>query len=377
VGGKPVEVAVVGVGAAGSAALWRLARRGVSCVGFEQFEPGHDRGSSTGESRIFRTAYFEGAGYVPLLQAALPLWRELEAETGQELLTLCGGLMIGPEPGRVWAGAHGSVRAHGLPHELLDTADLRRRYPQHVVADGDLAVFDPQAGFLRPEASIRAAAGRAQALGAGLSTGARVEAVEPAGAGFRLRTAAGEWEAERLVLAAGAWNPGFAAGVPLTVERVVQTWWRADDPAAFTPERFPVFVRELEPGFTRYGVPSTDGQTVKVAGHGGGAADPDRVDREPHEADWTRTAAVVRERMRGLATPPARAKVCMYTNTPDEHFVIGEAPELPGALLLSACSGHGFKFASVLGEIAAVWATGQAPPFDLEPFSPRRFARVP
>lgn len=360
-------------------ALWRLAARGIDCVGFEQFTPGHDRGSSTGDTRIFRTAYFEGPGYVPLLQAALPLWRALESETGAELLNLCGGLMIGSEGSAVPAGAQTSAEQHNLPYQLLAGPDLRRRAPRLALRPDDVAVLDPQAGFLRPELSVAAAAGRAQALGARLESGARVKVVEPAGAGFRLRTDAGDqWRVECLVLSAGAWNPRWAPGLPLSVERVVQTWWAVDEPAEFAPEAFPVFIWQVAGDFTRYGIPSTDGATIKVAGHGGGsAADPDHLDRGTDEADWSGTAAFVRQRLRGVGTPPARATACMYTNTPDEHFVIGEPPELPGALLISACSGHGFKFAPVLGEIAAAIAAGEAVPFDLEPFSPRRFAPVP
>ena len=369
----------MGAGAVGSMTLWRLAARGVSCAGFEQFEPGHDRGSSTGDTRIFRTAYFEGPGYVPLLLAAQPLWRRLEAETGRALLTLCGALMIGREDGAVVGGARRSADEFGLPHELLGAADLRRRYPQHTVADGDAALLDPQAGFLRPETCVAVAAGRAQELGADLASHSKVEAIEPNGSGLVLRTAAGDrWEADRVVLAAGAWNPRWAAGIPLSVERVVQAWWPVGDATAFAPDRFPVFIRELADGFTRYGIPSTDGRTVKVAGHGGGGpADPDRLRRETAEPDWAGTAEFVRTRLRGVTPAPAAARVCMYTNTPDEHFVIGEAPGVPGAVLVSACSGHGFKFAPVLGEIAAAWAAGSPIPFDLAPFDPRRFAPVP
>jgi sarcosine oxidase len=375
---KRVEVAVLGCGAAGSMALWRLASRGIPCVGFEQFEPGHDRGSSTGDTRIFRTAYFEGPGYVPLLLAALPLWRGLEAESGRDLLTLCGALMIGTEGGEVVAGARRSAEEHGLPHELLDAADLRRRYPQHAIGESDRGLLDGQGGFLRPELCVATAAQRARELGAALETDTRIEVVEPSPVGFLLRSAAGdEWEADRLVLAAGAWNPRWAPAVPLTVERVVQTWWPVAD-GAFTPDRFPAFIRQTESGISRYGIPTTDGATLKVAGHGGGGkADPDHLDRETSPGDWQGTAEFVRTSLLGVDPEVARARVCMYTNTPDEHFVIGEAPDLPGALLLSACSGHGFKFAPVLGEIAARWAAGESIPFDLDPFSPRRFAPVP
>ena len=376
---RRAQVAVVGAGAAGSMVLWRLAARGIDCVGFEQFTPGHDRGSSTGDTRIFRTAYFEGPGYVPLLRAALPLWRALEAESGTELLSLCGGLMIGAEASPVVRGARRSAELNDLPHELLHGAALRRRAPRLALRPEDVALLDPQAGFLRPELAVATAAGRAQALGARLESGVRVDQAEPAGAGFRLRTAAGdEWEVERLVFAAGAWNPRWAAGLPLTVERVVQAWWPVDEPAAFAPDAFPVFIWQVADDLTRYGIPSTDGATIKVAGHGGGGpADADHLDRDTREVDWSSTAAFVRDRLRRVGATPARAAACMYTNTPDEHFVIGEPPGLPGALLISACSGHGFKFAPVLGEIAAATVAGETVPFDLEPFSPRRFAPVP
>jgi sarcosine oxidase len=375
---RRAEVGVLGVGAMGSMALWRLAKRGIRCVGFEQFQPGHDRGSSTGDTRIFRTAYFEGAGYVPLLLAAAPLWRALEAETDQHLLTLTGALMIGPQRAAVVRGARRSAERHGLPHELLDPADLRRRHPHHVIANDDMALLDPQAGFLRPEPAVVAAAARAQALGAELVTATRVQAVEPSGGGFLVRTREDAWRVERLILAAGAWNPRWTPGLPLAVERVVQTWFAVDEPADFSPGRFPVFIRQLDDGFSRYGIPSTDGATIKVAGHGGGGpADPDRLERDSGEADWRLTAGYVEGYLTGVATEPALARVCMYTNSPDQHFVIGQPPDLPGSFLISACSGHGFKFAPVLGEVAAAAVTGETVPFDLEPFSPRRFVPVP
>lgn len=367
---------MVGLGAMGSMTLWRLARRGVTCVGFEQFEPGHDRGSSTGDSRIFRTAYFEAPVYVPLLLDALPLWRELEADSGSELLTLTGALMIGRPEGRIVAGTLRSVREHGLEHEVLDARETARRHPRHVLDASEVALAEPRAGFVRPELSVRAAAGRARAIGAELVSGARVQAVEPAAGGVRVSTDRGEWLAERVVVAAGAWIGRLVPGLPLEVERVVQAWYPVDDPAAFTPGRFPVFIHDL--GTTsRYGIPSTDGATIKVAGHGGGhTADPDTVDREVRSADWEASAEFAATRLRGVTPQPAATRVCMYTNSPDEHFVIGEHPQVSNALVVSACSGHGFKFAPVLGEVAARWALGEDIPYDLETFSLRRLAGI-
>lgn len=356
----------------GSATLWRLARRGIACAGFEQFQPGHDRGSSTGDTRIFRTAYFEAPAYVPLLLDALPLWRELEAESRFELLTLTGALMIGRPDGTIVAGTLRSVREHGLEHEVLDAPAMAARHPRHVLDPAELAVWEPRAGYVRPEASVRAAAGRAAALGAEVVTGTKVLAVEPEGDAARIVTGAGEWLAERVVLSTGAWIGRLLPGLPLEVERVVQAWYPVDDPTAFAASSFPVFIHDLG-SVTRYGIPSTDGATIKVAGHGGGRpADPDRVDREATAQDWSAAAEFAATRLRGVASTPARTKVCLYTNSPDGHFVFGEPPELPGALLVSACSGHGFKFAPMLGELAARWALGEPIPYDLEPFSLRR-----
>ena len=371
---RSTEVAVVGLGAMGSMALWRLARRGVRCTGFEQFRPGHGLGSSTGDTRIFRTAYFEAPAYVPLLLAALPLWRELEAETGAALLTLTGGLMIGPPEGRIVAGTLSSVREHGLEHRVLDAGEAGRLHRRHVLEPDEVAVWEPRAGFVRPELAVSSAAARAADLGAELVLETRVEALEPAGDGFRISTAAGEWTARHLILSAGAWVTRFAPGLPLVVERAVQGWYGVDEPADFAPARFPIFIQDVG-ATTRYGIPSTDGSTIKVAGHGGGgAADPDHLDRDTHPADWSETAEFIRARLRGVTSTPTRLSVCMYTNSPDQHFVLGALRELSGAVLVSACSGHGFKFAPVLGEVAAGLALGEAVPYDLEAFSPDRLA---
>ncbi|HEX6489360.1 MAG TPA: N-methyl-L-tryptophan oxidase [Candidatus Dormibacteraeota bacterium] len=374
---RRADVAVVGAGAMGTMALWRLALMGVSCVGFEQFRPGHGLGSSTGDTRIFRTAYFEGPGYVPLLQAALPLWRELEEASGEPLLNLCGALMIGGPDSVIVRGALRSARQHGLQHELIDGEELARRHPQHRLAGGEVAVVDPAAGFLRPEKAVAAAARVAAQAGAELKLETRVEAIESSGEGFRLTTSDGAWLANRMILASGAWNPRWVPDLPLQVERVVQTWFPIDDAAAFSAERFPVFIRQLDDGFTRYGIPSTGEATIKVAGHGGGrAADPDTVDRDATADDWASTADFVRRWLCGVGGEPVQARVCMYTNSPDEHFVIGEPPGRPGVVLVSACSGHGFKFAPVIGEIAARLANGADAGFDLVPFSPRRLVAV-
>jgi sarcosine oxidase len=367
------DVIVVGGGTMGSMALWRLARRGIDVLGLEQFAPGHDRGSGHGDSRMTRTAYFEGPEYVPLVQAARPLWRELEAEAGVELLTMTGGLMIGHPDGDLVSGALRSARVHGLGTELLGPDEAIRF--GHRLAPDEVALWEEGAGVLRPERAIRAAAERAAALGARLETGVRVTAIEAHGDGVVVRAGDVVHQARRAIVCAGAWLGGLLPdlGLPLAVERQVMLWFPAGDPAAFAPDRFPVFVHD-RPGRAAYGMPSLDGATVKVAmHHGGRPADPDALDRAVAEPDVAPVAAFVAETLPGLDPVPARAEVCMYTNTPDLHFVVGDAGPA-GVTVVSACSGHGFKFAPVMGEIAADLALEGRTAHDVAGFSPSRFA---
>lgn len=339
----------------GSMAAWRLARRGAKVVALEQFEPGHDRGSGHGESRIIRTAYFEGPDYVPLVREAFTLWRQLEAETGESLLTMTGGLMIGREDTALVRGVLRSVREHGLAHRILGANEVRQAYPQLGVRDDEIAVFEEAAGLLRPELAIRTAARRATELGAQILTGSPVEALDARGGLLRLRAGGGRLESRRGVVCAGAWSPTLLPGLrlPIRVQRKVLTWFEAEDPPLFATGRFPIFIWERQ-GLQWYGVPSLDSRTVKVSLHGGGQdAEPDTLDRAPRADDFEPISSVVAETIRGLRPEVARAEVCMYSLTPDEHFIVDRMPDAAGVVLLAGFSGHGFKFAPVLGEVAA------------------------
>jgi sarcosine oxidase len=359
-------VAIVGLGAMGALSAWRLAARGARVIGFERFRPGHDRGSSHGDTRIFRTAYFESPEYVPLLQSAHGLWRQLEKESGAELLTMTRGLAIGSADGELVAGVLASARENELPHRLFDPSEMNRLYPQHRLEPGDVAVRDEEAGFLRPERSVAAAAARAEALGARLMTDTEVTAIKPADGGVVIETSRGRFAAGRALVAAGAWTSKLLPklGLPLEVERQVMGWLAVDDPESFSPERFPIFIRELAGGRFRYGFPTTDGRSIKLAvHHEGTGADPDSIDREVEVADLLPLREFAREKLRGVTGEVVDARVCMYTNTPDERFICTSPTDLPGVTVLSACSGHGFKFASVLGELVAeLILDGQAPP---------------
>jgi sarcosine oxidase len=375
-GADEFEVVVVGVGSMGSMALWRLARRGVRALGIEQFEPGHDRGSGHGESRIIRTAYYEGPEYVPLIRSAFQLWRELESESGRPLLTMTGALMIGRLEDELIRGVLRSVEEHGLEHELMDHAEARRRHPQHRLLPSEVALFERDAGVLRPEAAVRAAAARAVELGAELVTGRRVTALSFEEGGVAVRAGDMTYRAERAVVSPGAWLPTLLPelALPIQIERQVQVWFPAEPIQSFLPESFPVFMHERE-GRLLYGLPSLDGSTVKAAiHHEGRAADPDQLEREVTEAELRRVSELVAERLEGVAPAPARAAVCMYSNSADYHFIVGPHPQSPETILLGGFSGHGFKFAPVIGEAAAQWAASGATRLPIGGFSPTRFA---
>jgi len=370
------DVVVVGVGAMGSMAAWRLAARGARVLAFDQFEPPHDRGSSHGESRIIRTAYSEGPDYVPLVLRSFALWCQLEEESGASLLTMTGDLMIGTRATSVVTGALASATAYGLAHEVLDAAEITRRYPQYRLAPGEMAVYEEDAGFLRPEDAVAAAVGQAEALGATVRRRAPVEGIAADGAGVEVVAAGRAYRARHVVVSVGSWLGRLLPGLrlPLQVERQVVAWFPVDTPDLYTPRRFPVFLWELDSGRQYYGFPSLDGATMKMAVHHEGATvDPDTIDRTIGPGDLEPLYEHIRTRMSGVVPAAARAQVCMYTNTPDEHFLVGPPPGLPSVTLLGGYSGHGFKFAPVMGEIAADLALDGGTRHPIGLFAPDRF----
>lgn len=355
-----MRAAVVGGGAMGSATAWRLTQRGVDVVCFDRYSPPHTFGSSHGESRIIRTAYFEGPWYVPLLREAFGLWRELEAQTGSDLLTITGALMLGSESSAVVRGALESARMHDLDIDLMDGDVVRERYPGHVLSEDDVAVLDVQAGFLRVEPAIEAMLSRAGEV----RRNTVVESIDDVLDDF-----------DAVVVAAGAWTPELVDWLPLTVERQVVGWFAIEDGVDwFTPDRFPVFIRESAETGDVYGLPTLDGRSVKVAVHHDGVAtDPDHVKRTADDADLNPLKRYVAHYMRGVSTEVTRSSVCLYTNTPDQHFAIGVSPRDPRVTVISACSGHGFKFAPVIGDIAADLVVDRRTDRDISHFSFERF----
>jgi len=370
------DVIVAGLGAMGSAAACHLARRGALVLGLDRFTPPHASGSSSGKSRIIREAYFEHPAYVPLVRRAYELWRALERDSGRELLRETGGLMIGPPDGALVSGALLSARTHDLPHEILDAAELRKRHPAMRPEAGVIAVWEPRAGVLFPEACIAAHLDRAARAGATFRTDEPVLAWRAADGGIEVTTAAARHRASKLLIAAGSWATRLLPELqlPLTVRRQVLFWF---EPAAraeqFAPERFPVFIWEDEPGRFFYGFPDL-GEGVKIARHQEGEeSDPDRVRREVAASEAAPIRAVL-ERL--IPAAPGRLResaVCLYTNTPDSHFILDFHPAHPEVLIASPCSGHGFKFAGVLGEAMADLLLGGRPRFDLGLFRLGRF----
>jgi sarcosine oxidase len=367
------DVVVLGLGAMGSAIARSLARRGRRLVGLDRFAPPHRLGSSHGRSRIIREAYYEQPAYVPLVQRSYDLWAELERESGRPLLRLTGGLMAGPADGVLVRGARRSAAAHGLACEDLSVPEIRKRFPAFAPDAGMVGVFEPRAGVLFPEAGIEAALAGAAASGADLRVDEEAQEWRAESGAVHVQTARGSFSAGTLVLAAGAWLPRLVPGLPLTVERQVLHWFEPlRDHRLLAPEVCPIALWEVEGGRIFYTIPDL-GDGVKAAIHyGGEVTDAERVRRDVTPEDEAAVRSLLERLVPGAAGRRRESSVCLYTNTPDRHFLIDRHPEHPQVLLVSPCSGHGFKFAPVVGEIVADLVTEGASRFDLRPFSVAR-----
>lgn len=373
---------VVGLGAMGSAAAYHLALRGRRVLGLEQFEPGHDRGSSHGGTRMIRQSYFEDPSYVPLVLRSYQLWRGLEEAVGESLLEITGGLYLGPDGCRTVSGARESARRWGLPHEMLDAAEIRRRFPAFAPADGTVGLLEPEAGFLRPERAVLAHVTAARAAGAEIRTGDQVTFWEPTrDGGVWVRTTSGTFRAARLLVTSGAWAPVLlkARWLPLQVERQVQYWFRPADPAApYAVGAFPCWIWEHD-GVQAYGFPAVDGAAPKVGlFRQGTPTTAVTVDRTVHEEEVAQMRSYLAGTLPALATGSLEdAGTCLYTTSPDEHFVIGAHPQAAQVIFATGFSGHGFKFAPVVGEILADLAIDGTTQHDCSLFAPDRFSARP
>ncbi|MFL5779496.1 MAG: N-methyl-L-tryptophan oxidase [Chloroflexota bacterium] len=373
------DAIVVGLGAHGSAAAAALARRGERVLGLERFERGEAFGSSGGWSRMIRLAYFEDPAYVPFAREAWDRWRALEAEVGVDLLRATGGLYAGPADSRPVAGAIRSAEVHRLDREVIDAAEIRRRWPIFRPAPDILGLVDAQAGAMRIDRANAAHLAVAERHGAKLAFGRRVVAWRSSpGGGFEVEDGDGDVAgADHLVLAAGPWIDRLLPDLtlPLRVERECPCWFSPTvEPAAIAADRLPVWVM-VDAGTSFYGIPYDPELGLKVSiHHWGTEVDPDSVDRTVGPADVERVRAFMRRRMPAADGPLRNASVCLYTNTPDEAFVIDRHPIAPGIAFASACSGHGFKFAPIVGDILADLVIEGSTTWPIEPFRAGRFA---
>jgi sarcosine oxidase len=371
------DVAIVGLGAAGSATLHALARRGARVIGFDRFHSPHPLGSTHGRSRIIREAYYESPVYVPLVRRAYEAWARIARDSGQSLFRQTGGLMLGPPNGELVAGAKRSAETHGLPHDVLDASEIGRRFPGFAVEPGTVGVLEPRAGFLDPELCVQSCLELAARGGATIRFDTPVSGWRATGDTLRIDTAEGAIACDRAILASGPWLPAMLGGrLPLSVERQVTYWFRpAREVDLFRADRCPVFMWEWSPGRLFYGIPD-HGYGVKVARHHEGkTVSPDEVDRTVHPEEVAVMRELVRRFLPAADGPLREAVVCLYTNTPDHHFLLGPHPEEPRVLLASACSGHGFKFASAVGEVLADLVLSGRTDVDVSLFGPGRLER--
>jgi sarcosine oxidase len=377
------DAIVVGLGAMGSAAAYHLAARGQRVLGLEKFGAAHNLGSSHGDSRIIRQAYHEHPSYVPLALRAYELWRRLELDSGARILQETGGLMIGGPGSRIVEGAIRSAQRHGLAFEVLTASQVRTRFPAFQLRPDDTVMYEPAAGFVRPEAAIRAHLQMAASLGAELHFHEPIDAwaAYPSGDGVTVKTHQGSYEAARLVLAPGAWAPQILSDLQIEfdVRRHVMCWFEpAVQPVVFQAGSFPIYIWDVDGVNCFYGFPSTGGDDdgVKAAMHSGGQkCNAESVEREVSVVDVEELRSYVREFSPALNGRCLRAGVCLYTLTPDEHFVVSLHGSYPQVSIAAGFSGHGFKFSCVLGEILAELAITGKTHHAIEFLSAGRFSK--
>ena len=379
---QPYDVIVVGLGAMGSASVDALARsspRGTPrrVLGIDRFSPPHGFGSSHGRTRIIREAYFEHPAYVPIVRRAFDLWRELERETGRTLYTKTRGITLGAPDGMLVRGARASVEQFLVPHRVLSATGVTRSFPGLQPLDDMVGVVEERAGVLFPEHCIAAMLQRAERAGAELKRDEAVVAWEDTGDGVTVRTTLGEYRGAQLVISGGAWSPTLVpelAGTLRVFRQPIYWFVPASRPEEFSAARCPVTLWEYAPGRVFYTLPDF-GDGVKAAVHyEGHPVDPDNVNRGTSAEEQATVTDLLRRFMPHAKGHISESQVCLYTNTPDLHFIIDRHPaHAERVVVVSACSGHGFKFATAIGEIVADLVAEAKPRFDLSMFRMNRF----
>lgn len=368
------DVVVAGLGAMGAATTWELARRGLRVLAIDRFEPLHALGSSHGSTRIIREAYFEHPLYVPLVHRAWQRWHLLEQETGLTLARRTGGLNIAQRESEFLDGLMRSIQEHHLAHECLDRDAIIARYPALMPEPGTVGVFEPRASVLFAEACVRAFQDAARARAATLRFREPLHDWKAEAGALLIETETQVIRAKRLVLALGPWTPAFV-DFSLAIERQCVFWFEPlRRPFAFQPDAMPITLWEHGPGQLAYAFPDLGNGVKASLHHQGSNADLETIDRVAGPADEARIREQVERIMPDAAGRVLSASVCLYTNTPDFHFLIDRHPEDTRVIVISACSGHGFKFAPAIAELAADLVEGRKPEFDVSPFRAERLA---
>lgn len=369
------DVIVIGLGAHGSATVYELSKTNHSVLGIDRFSPPHAHGSSHGESRIIRQAYHEHPMYVPLVRKAYELWQNLEAATDRDLLLNTGGLILGREDSEIVKGTILSAETHKLPFEKLTSHEIRKHFPAINPASDTVAVLDKTAGILYPEKCIHAFLKKANDNGATLRYNERVLRIDANSDILKVETDAGIYYAGKLIVSAGAWLNSLLPDLhlPLRIERQVLHWFKDENQNDFfAPHKLPIYIWEYEKGKAFYGFPDL-GTGMKAALHyGGETIKPDQLCNDVSGDEIGKMKAVI-TKFFNVSPTHQYSTTCMYTNTPDEQFIIDHHPSIPNIIIASPCSGHGFKFASVIGKILMQLATSERVDFDLSPFRIQRF----
>ncbi|GLB61825.1 N-methyl-L-tryptophan oxidase [Cytobacillus sp. NCCP-133] len=374
------EIGIIGLGTMGSMAMWHLAKSGASVIGFEQFGIGHDRSAAGGESRIFRTAYKEGSNYVPLLKDAYKLWRVLEEESGNPLLTLTNGLIIGHPETAEMKKVYKSIREYDLDHEILSRDEAGKRYPQHRLQPDELMIVDKLSGYLRPQLSIVSAVQRARDLGAEIHSHTAVDHIKSERDGVSIYAGGKAYKVGKVLITAGPWAVNFMKelGDFMDVRRLVNAWFLQKKAESFNDKNFPVFTRESK-GFYYYGFPSVDGNMVKIGmftTEKSRISSPDSLDRAVDLQELAAFTEIIEKDLPDLYSDPSRVNSYMEIYTADRHPIVGASPWEDNMIYLTGFSGHGFKLAPVMGKIGADLALYGKTEYQVDPFSPARFIKA-